>query len=74
MNNEPAYPIVSKYDLKTGLTKREYFAAKIIPTLLEQLYTRSLREGRQIDDVYKVASIASVQCADALLEALNESK
>lgn len=77
MKNEPAYPIVepdSYNSISSGLSKREYFAGLAAPVMLSNLYKMAEKEHKPIENLFKVSAWASVEFADALLEALNESK
>ncbi|QHJ82437.1 MAG: hypothetical protein [Bacteriophage sp.] len=52
-----------------GMVLRDYFAAKAMPTLLSQFYAIAEKEGRGFDDIYKIASEASYEIADAMIAA-----
>lgn len=70
MKNEPAYPFVSEDGYPhVGLTKREYFAGLAMQGLLSNSSVIKDNNGK-LDNYGK----AAVELADALLEALNESK
>lgn len=76
MKNEPAYPIeesTKNWGLQSrqhlGLTKREYFAGLAMQGLLSNSSVIKDNNGK-LDNYGKTA----VELADALLEALNESK
>jgi hypothetical protein len=62
--NDLAYPAMAQNYLHIGLTKREYFAAMALQGMLS--YDRT----RHLDDI----SRWSVEAADALINALNETK
>jgi len=73
----PAFPIPSgrppsRSDYN-GLTKREYFAAKAMQTILANAYLEAVDVSSSLKiDTNKVAKDA-VRCADALIKALEES-
>lgn len=53
-----------------GMTLRDYFAGKAFPVLLAELYAQAERSGSVYEvPVYKVASTAAYEAADAMLEA-----
>ena len=62
--NEPAFPYVcdADFDYGTGMTLRDYFAAKAMQTLI-QIYA---------SDRYKLVSDTAYDFADAMLKARGE--
>jgi hypothetical protein len=69
--NEPAYPRTYSHDGHNGFTKREAIAVAAMQGMLAAC-DHHVRYGPQEDAMQKLANEA-VRCADALLEALNQS-
>mgnify|MGYP000397680460 CR=1 FL=1 len=71
MKNQPAFPFVAKDKtgmmINTGMTLRDYFAAKGMQAFLDQL----IKQGWHSDDLETVAE-TSYRMADAMLKARTE--
>lgn len=75
--NIPAFPgrpqqdpnDVNKVIHNNGMMLRDYFAARAMPVLLCELYSVSKAAGKQYDNIYKIASEAAYEQADAMLAA-----
>jgi len=69
--NEPAFPVAFKWgeDFKeyNGMTLRDYFAAKALPAILEQM---DVCNGKELTN----AAWISYQMADAMMEARNAAQ
>lgn len=54
---------------RSDMTLRDYFAGQAMDTILKKLYEMAERTGERYDNVYRIASVASYEYADAMLEA-----
>jgi hypothetical protein len=76
MNNPPAFPYSfpdgkqDEYTVAYGMTLRDYFAAKAMPTLATQFY--SLNQQLSKGTVPELVSEVAYQFADAMLRAREE--
>jgi hypothetical protein len=62
MNNQHAYPFVTDEVTCFGMTLRDYFAAKAMPAILDQM---DVCNGKELTNAAWIA----YQMADAMLEA-----
>lgn len=71
----PAFPTIHGYvdsfgSLKqksTGLSLRDHIAISAAPTFLTELYNHSRSVGKEIEGLFRAASAASYEFADAML-------
>ncbi len=66
--NQTSYPVSENCGIDRGLTKREYFAAKMMAAIISSIPDNETITG------YSAIAREAVEAADALINALNESK
>lgn len=58
---------------ETGMTLRDYFAAKALPAIYERLCEILKRDNRRVESVYDIAAIAAYEQADAMIRVRGEA-